>query len=210
MESSLEEPRRRRPTGIALAVLFVVILGAVGALVFAGGGDDTPHKRVASAATTTISTFPPATAPKSSTTAPPTAYVVMKGDTLTSIGQKFGVTTKAILAINQISNPDSLTEGEKLKIPAKPPLQLVVSPHNTVLGVSVSLKLTGAKPGESVTFEIQSPSGTFKGPPHVASDEGTVTTKYATALADPPGTYNVVATGSQGTTAQGSFRVRRG
>jgi LysM repeat protein len=206
---SATRSRRRRPTAIALIVLLLVIAAALGVLLFAGGSDE-PSKRVSSATTSTASTAPLATAPSSDTTAPPTAYQVMKGDTLTSIGQKFGVTTKAILAINTIANPDSLTEGQKLMIPAKPPIQLVVTPVRATLGESVRLKLTGAKPAESVTFDIASPSGKFTGPAHTASDEGTVTTKYATALSDPTGTYNVVANGSQGTTAQGSFRVTSG
>ena len=210
MAHSATRSRRRRPTGIALIVLVVVIAAALGVLLFAGGGSDEPSKRVSSATSSTASTAPLATAPGSVTTAPPTAYEVMKGDTLTSIGQKFGVTTKAILAINTIANPDSLTEGQKLMIPAKPPIQLVVTPVRATLGESVRLKLTGAKPAESVTFDIESSSGKFTGPAHTASDEGTVTTKYATTLSDPTGTYNVVANGSQGTTAQGSFRVASG
>jgi LysM repeat protein len=202
--------RRRRPTGIALIVLLVLIIGALAFLLF-GGGDDEPHKRVSAAATSSAaSTAPLATAPRSATTAPPVSYTVMRGDTLTSIGQKFGVTTKAILALNSIPNPDSLTEGETLMIPVKPPIQLVITPVRAALGESVRLKLTGAKPAERVVFAITSPTGTFTGPAHVASDEGSVSTKYATALADPTGTYNVTATGNQGTTAEGSFRVRSG
>jgi LysM repeat protein len=42
---------------------------------------------------------------------------VQKGDLLNNIAKKYNVTTKDILAINQISNADSLTVGQVLRIP---------------------------------------------------------------------------------------------
>jgi peptidoglycan DL-endopeptidase LytF len=44
-------------------------------------------------------------------------YTVQKGDLLNDIAKKYNVTTKAILAINEISNADSLTIGQVLRIP---------------------------------------------------------------------------------------------
>jgi LysM repeat protein len=44
-------------------------------------------------------------------------YTVQKGDLLNSIAKKYNVTTKDILAINQIDNADSLTVGQILRIP---------------------------------------------------------------------------------------------
>jgi LysM repeat protein len=44
-------------------------------------------------------------------------YTVQKGDLLNSIAKKYNVTTKDILALNQISNADSLTVGQILRIP---------------------------------------------------------------------------------------------
>jgi LysM repeat protein len=193
--------------GITLVILFMVIVGSIGALVFAGGGgDDDSAQSVRSA--TTIGTATP-TAPLSTTTGPPVPYAVMRGDTVTSIAQKFGVSTKAILAINTLDNPDSLTEGQRLMIPAKPPLLFTITPSRTPLGESVRLMLTGAQPSETVRFAIQSPAGTFTGPAHTASDVGTVSTRYTPALADPTGIYHVVVSGSQGTAAEGSFEVRK-
>jgi hypothetical protein len=92
-------------------------------------------------------------------------------------------------------------------IPPAPPVQLVITPLKTRAGESVELKLTGAKPSETVTFEITSPSGTFTGSPHAASADGTVMTTYTPALDDPEGTYTVIARGEQGTTAQASLQV---
>ena len=44
-------------------------------------------------------------------------YTVQKGDLLNNIAKKYNVTTKDILAINQISNADSLTVGQVIRIP---------------------------------------------------------------------------------------------
>ena len=66
---------------------------------------------------------PPATAVPAATSAPTSAeaafieYTVQKGDLLNDIAKKYNITTKDILAINQISNPDSLTVGQVLRIP---------------------------------------------------------------------------------------------
>jgi peptidoglycan DL-endopeptidase LytF len=44
-------------------------------------------------------------------------YTVQKGDLLNSIAKKYNVTTEDILAINRISNADSLTVGQVIRIP---------------------------------------------------------------------------------------------
>ncbi len=46
-------------------------------------------------------------------------YVVKRGDTLYTIGLKFGVSAKAIQEANNISNPDRISLGQELVIPAK-------------------------------------------------------------------------------------------
>lgn len=47
-----------------------------------------------------------------------TDYVIQKGDTLSSIAKKFGVTVQAILAVNpQITNPNIIFVGRTIKIP---------------------------------------------------------------------------------------------
>jgi LysM repeat protein len=132
---------------------------------------------------------------------------VQRGDTLSAIGQRFGVTSAAIVFTNEITNPDHLAEGQVLLIPPAPPVQLVVRPAKTTQGRSVRFTLTGAEPSETVTFEIDWPGGAFTGPPHTASSDGKVTASYGLGLADPLGTYTVIARGDQGTTAQATFRV---
>lgn len=44
-------------------------------------------------------------------------YTVVKGDNLTKIGKKFGVSWKSIAELNGISNPDLIHPGQVFKIP---------------------------------------------------------------------------------------------
>lgn len=60
---------------------------------------------------------PAATAAPTGDAAPYIEYTVQKGDLLNNIAKKYNVTTKDILAINQISNADSLTVGQIIRIP---------------------------------------------------------------------------------------------
>jgi LysM repeat protein len=46
-----------------------------------------------------------------------TVYTVQLGDTLGAIAKQFGVTTKAIIELNLLTNPDVLMVGQELKIP---------------------------------------------------------------------------------------------
>lgn len=177
---------------------------ALAALILGNGGSETGRKGSRSARATTV----PTAKSVSTTTGPPIDYQVKPGDTLTAIAREFGVSTAAIVAANQITDQDRLTEGQRLLIPAPPPVSLVITPPITTVGGRVRLKLTGAKPSEIVIFEIDSPSGKFTGPPHTASEDGTVTASYEPALADPVGTYSVTAKGNQATTAQATLRVR--
>ncbi len=65
--------------------------------------------------------------PPTSTIAPPVTalpggsqtYVVQRGDTLYTIGLKFGVTADAIQKANNIANPNRINPGQELIIPAK-------------------------------------------------------------------------------------------
>ena len=46
------------------------------------------------------------------------SYTVQKGDTLASIGRKFGVSWKKIQEVNQLANPNMIRPGQKIMIPA--------------------------------------------------------------------------------------------
>lgn len=155
--------------------------------------------------TTTATTVAPTT-----TTSPPISYEIQPGDTLTAIAAFFGVSSAAIIELNDLANADQLTAGEVLSIPPVPPLELVVTPPDAPAGETFLLDLTGANAGEVVTFTIQSPDGgEFTGPPHRASPEGSVSTGYHSS-GDEPGIYRVMANGDRGTSARASFRVSPG
>ena len=141
------------------------------------------------------------------TTVPFTAYRVKAGDTLTKIARQFRVSESSIVALNHIANPDVLAEGRTLRIPPPPPLTFTVKPHRGTVGQAFQLTLTGAPPNEPVTFEVHSPSGTFTGPQHIATADGTVTAAYQTAEGDAAGTYTVVARGTTGPIRNATFVV---
>lgn len=63
----------------------------------------------------------PTTAPEPSGNVPAgggTTYTVQSGDTLFAIAQRFGVTVQAIVNANNMSNPNNLSVGQELIIPA--------------------------------------------------------------------------------------------
>lgn len=155
--------------------------------------------------------FPSATAAPSpaatTTTAPSINYQVKRGDTITSIARQFHVPIAVIVAANHLADPNHLVEGQGLLIPPVPPVQLPITPPEAQVGASFELKLTGAQPSETVTFEIDTPDSKYTGPPHTASADGVVTTTYQSAVGNTAGIYNAVAKGNQGTAAQVSFRV---
>jgi LysM repeat protein len=75
--------------------------------------------------TTTVTTEPPvattspaiATPPTTTTAAVPVLYRVTRGDTLSAIAHRFGVSIPAIVAANKISNANVISEGNVLVIP---------------------------------------------------------------------------------------------
>ena len=197
---------------ITLGVLVVVMIVAAFELVTlggggggdGGGGDGDPAR---AASRPTVGKTAPTTRPTPPTTGPPINYQVQRGDTLSIIARRYGVSMANIVAANHLADQDRLVAGQMLVIPPRPPIELLVTPAATTAGRRVELTLTGARPSEDVTFEVTSPSGTFAGPPHTAPSNGTVTATYTPPLDAPTGTYNVVAKGNEGTTAEVSFRV---
>jgi LysM repeat protein len=187
-------------------VLALVVVGGVfGLSLLDVGREGRKHgtKRPPTLVTTTSVTE----ATTTTTVGAPVHYKVRSGDTLLAIARRFGVSTDAIVKANALANPDRLTVGQTLLIPPKPPLRLAVSPAKVASGASVRITLTGALPSEKVTFQIDSPAGSFTGPAHVASTDGKVLATYAPAAGNPAGTYTITAHGDQGTTAVVSLVV---
>lgn len=133
---------------------------------------------------------------------------MQSGDTLTAIAQRFHLRVDAIITANNLTAADQLTVGQTLLIPPPPATGLTVAPPNGPAGTSFHLTMIGAGAGESVVFQVDAPSGkSFTGPPHSPDDAGAVSAVYQTTPQDPPGTYTVHATGSQGTASQATFVV---
>jgi LysM repeat protein len=152
-------------------------------------------------------TTAPTTAAPTTTTTPAMTYAVKRGDTLSSIARFFGLSQQTIIDANQPLNPDRLTEGQVLKIPPPPPAGLTITPPEAPPGEEFKFGVTGAKAGETVIFEINTPTGgKFTGQPHTASQQGTVSASYNSS-GDNPGTYEVVANGDRGTSLRANYRV---
>jgi LysM repeat protein len=101
--------RRRSATAVLMTVTMGLVAPACGMI----GGDDKPKTT-----TTPLATLPPTTAaPATTTTVVPQEYIVQAGDSLSKIAKMFGVTVAALVAENNITDPDKIAEGQRLKIP---------------------------------------------------------------------------------------------
>jgi LysM repeat protein len=140
------------------------------------------------------------------TTAPPATYVVQRGDTLTDIAKQFHTSVGAIVATNQLEDPDALTEGQQVTLPPPSAVRIDAELVDGGSDTAIGLTLVGAEPSELVTFVVTLPDGsTYTGSPHSASIYGVVTTTYTSTLA--PGSYSVTATGERGTNAETTFHL---
>ena len=82
---------------------------------------DAPADKPAAAPAPAPAAKPKAAAPKPAPKAAPKhkTYTVKKGDTLSEIGQQFGVPYMEIARLNNIENPDLIYPGQVFKIPNK-------------------------------------------------------------------------------------------
>lgn len=193
-----EPPSHRRSLAVAIALLVAVMVGAAVTLVVVIRANAGGTKRSTTRATaTTTTTLPPST---TTTTAPPASYEVRNGESLSGIARHFGVSVTRLAALNTITDPNRITPHQVLRIPR---VRLAVDPVTVTAGRSVAIRLTGAGPGETITFTVN----THTGAPHTASTQGTVDATYRTATTDRLGPYDVTADGGQGTHAQATFTV---
>jgi LysM repeat protein len=187
---------RHRQAGVALGVVALVLVGC-------GTDPDIRAKdRQSSRGPTT--TGP---AESTTTTTAPTTYTVQRGDNLSAIAKIFHVALDALMLANGIESADRIAEGQVLQIPPSTPVTISVTPPSAATNTVFEIAVSGAIPGEAVTFAITSPDGgVFEGPPHAVPPEGNVSASYRSA-GEPPGTFTVVAEGDRGTNATVTFVV---
>jgi len=62
-------------------------------------------------------TSTPTATPTPSPTPAARIHVVGRGDTLSEIADKYGISVQALMKANDMTDPDKLSEGDKLKLP---------------------------------------------------------------------------------------------
>lgn len=104
---------------------------------------------------TTSGSQPPAPQPPTATSVPAggTTYVVQRGDTLSEIAKKFGVTTAALSEANGITNPSLIRVGQRLRIPGTSGTGTASKVHVVARGENLSR--IAAKYGVTVNAIVQ-------------------------------------------------------
>jgi len=88
----------------------------------------------------------PAADPTAAPTAEAPVYVVVPGDTLYGIAERFGTTVDAIVAANDIADARLISVGQKLVIPTQPPGVAPLSKPET------DSRVHPVRPGETLPF----------------------------------------------------------
>ncbi|MEJ6720809.1 LysM peptidoglycan-binding domain-containing protein [Ilumatobacter sp.] len=112
MGSEWRTQTRSRRSSVALVSLPVVIALVAGAC---GTTDEASNEPLPPIRTTTSTTTIPGT------TIPEGVrqfYVIKSGDTLAKIASSFDVTMRSLIELNNIENPDNVSAGATLEIPA--------------------------------------------------------------------------------------------
>jgi membrane-bound lytic murein transglycosylase D len=97
---------------------------------------------VASAQVPPPSTPPPAAAPSAPASLPGDVYVVRRGDALSEIAKKVGLTEAELLKINKIRNPNFIFEGQRLALTVEP----AATPPIVVASAPVTSPVRAASP----------------------------------------------------------------
>ena len=92
-------------------------------------------------------------------TSEPVQYTVQSGDTLGAIAQSYGVSLEALMAANNIVNPNLLQVGQTLVIPVAPQAPPAVEPAS-----DVTAEPAGATPPLDNVLAAQAPTLTPSGP----------------------------------------------
>lgn len=144
------------------------------ALIFAGQGLIIP---VRSLPTSTPVPEQPTQVVPTATTTPlpptPTAYVIQRGDSLTSIAARFNTTVGALVQQNGITNPNRIFAGQQLIIPSGtttppptatlPPVQpTVIQPTNAPAPTATRIVIPTPIPPAAQTYVVQPGDNLFR------------------------------------------------
>lgn len=154
VQALLKRRRRRMPLFLAAAAGLVTIGGLVALVYSLAAGPARALFRTPTPTPSQTSTPVPPTAtaeatetPASTSTPPVTAgppmpitYTIQSGDTLYSIAQKFQVEFCLLLAVNQIANPNLVSQGQSLIIPTGDEKLPTPTPLPTGLGRGAVIK----------------------------------------------------------------------
>jgi LysM repeat protein len=155
-------------SGVAIVLLVVGLLlviiwvtgGGIPSLPFLATDTPTP--------TLTFTSLPPTDTPTITLTPPPSetptpsgpvTYIVESGDTLFSIGDKFGVSTDQLLAYNpNITNPNNIPVGMQLIIPSQdaPLPSLTPLPTNLAPGARITYIVVTGDTLQSIAAKFNS------------------------------------------------------
>lgn len=125
-----------------------------------------------------------------------------------AVALMFGLTLVACGGGSAKPAPTTTTQPPPTTTTA-PPALLVVAPPTAPIGAVVTLSVTGAKPGESVTFTLTSPKGkVFNGSPHVVDPTGATSATYNTS-GDEVGVHTVQAVGTGATSLTGTLTITK-
>lgn len=117
-------------------------------------------------------------------------YVVKSGDTLSGIASKYGTTYQKLAAYNNISNPNKISVGQKIKIPKGSTTQTTVAKpwtpavgdivnytgkvHYTSAGATKAIACKGGKAKITAIYQL----GKSKHPYHLVAVSGSGATVY--------------------------------
>jgi LysM repeat protein len=82
------------------------------------GGGDSIYDAPIIESTTSNTAVEPYAPPRTTQTSGTEVYIVQKGDMLSKLAVKFDTTTKTLISMNNLSNPDVLYVGQELRVPA--------------------------------------------------------------------------------------------
>lgn len=140
----------------AQVLLMVLMLAVLGAACGGGGGTSTEERPLGldsdEVTVPTVQALTPTPAPTPTPTSTPEAfiYVVREGDTLGSVASEFGTSLNAIIAVNDLANPNLLSIGQQIEIPQDVPVVRnsdgtvrpgerthIVAQGDTLLGIAI-------------------------------------------------------------------------